>query len=196
MRVSESFANGTLELIEEVDASMLVLSWSGPKLANDYVFGNEIDEVGEQSAVPSVAVHLVRPWNRVVLVVGDTRVPWHREDAQLAVSLASRLRGRKHLPLIVFGTDHSMAEEAIGTAEDVTYVTVKRGSRALFEAIRPDDLVVAPAYVLQALPAPSQVRLIRRLAQIDIAIIAGPHRLTVAGRSNAHRSERILGPQQ
>lgn len=196
VRVSESFANGTLELVEEVDASMLVLSWSGPRLSNDYVFGNEIDEVGERSAIPSVAVHLVRPWNRVVLTIGNTQVPWHREDADLAISLAKRLRGRNHLPLLVFGTDHDMMEEEFGTAENVTIVTTKRGSRELLKAVRPDDLVVAPSYVLQALPAPSQMRLVRRMAQIDIAIVAGSNRLTVAGRTNAHRSERILGPQQ
>ena len=196
VRVSESFANGTLELAEVVDASMLVLSWSGPKLSNDYVFGNEIDEVGEQSGIPSVAVHLVRPWNRILLATGDTQVPWHREDAKLAASLARRLRSRKGVPLVVFGNDHALAEEALGGMEAVTYVTTKRGARQLLDAVRPDDLVVAPAYVLQALPAPNQVRLIRRLSQIDIAIVAGPNRLTVAGRSNAHRSERILGPQQ
>lgn len=196
VRVSESFVNGTVELVEEVDASMLVLSWSGPKLSNDYVFGNEIDEVGEHVGVPSVAVHLIRPWNRVVLAIGNTRVPWHREDAELAASLAKRLRGRKPMPLIVFGNDHSMVEEAVGTAKNTTFVTVKRGSRELLEAVRPDDLVVAPAYVLQAIPAPNQVRLVRRLAQIDVAVVAGPNRLTVAGHANAHRSERILGPQQ
>ena len=196
VRVSESFAYGTLELADVVDASMLVLSWSGPRLSNDYVFGNEIDEVGEQAAIPSVAVHLVRPWNRILLAAGNTQVPWHREDAELATSLARRLRGRKGIPLVVFGNDHTLAEEALGGLEDVTYVTAKRGARQLLDAVRPDDLVVAPAYVLQALPAPNQVRLIRRLSQIDIAVVAGPNRLTVAGRSNAHRSERILGPQQ
>ena len=175
---------------------MVVLSWSGPKLSNDYVFGNEIDEVGEQSGIPSAAVHLIRPWNRVLLVIGDTRIPWHREDAELAVSLARRLRGRNALPIVVFGSDHTVVEGALGTTENVTLVRVERAARDLLAAVRPDDLVVAPAYVLQGLPAPNQVRLIRRLSQIDIAVVAGPNRLAVAGRSNAHRSERILGPQQ
>ena len=198
VRVSESFANGTLELVEEADASALVLSWTGPKLSNDYVFGNEIDEVGEQSSVPSVAVHLIRPWSRVVLVVGNTRVQWHLEDVRLAASIARsvRGRGRARRPVLVLGTDRGVVEEHLGTLEDVEFAMSKRSSRELLERVRPDDLVVAPAYVFQEMPINDQVRLVRRMAQIDVAIVAGPNRLTVGRGATFHRLDGLLGPHK
>ncbi len=38
LRLSESFADGTIELVEETDASLLVVGWHGPRLSADQFF--------------------------------------------------------------------------------------------------------------------------------------------------------------
>jgi hypothetical protein len=195
-RVSESFTNGALELVEEVDASMIVLSWGGPRLGSDYVFGHEIDEVGVQSPVASVATHLIRPWKRVVLVTGNARVRWHADDAALAVSVAGRVRRGKDSPILVIGSDLSHAEDGLGAPENVEYVEARNGAHELLERVEPDDLVIAPSYVLRSVPINEQLRLARRMAQVDLAVVAGPYRLSVGRRTTPHRMEGLLGPQQ
>jgi Kef-type K+ transport system membrane component KefB len=196
VRVSESFTNGALELIEELGASMIMLSWGGPRVANDFVFGNEIDDVGEQSPVACMAAHLIRPWNRVVVVTGDERVRWHADDARLAVSIAARVCPSKKTAVLVIGNDFGVAESELGSRENLEYVNAKNGARELLDRVRPDDLVVVPAYVLRSVPVTEQLKLARRMSQIDLVVVAGANRLAVGRRSTSHRMEGLLGPQQ
>jgi Kef-type K+ transport system membrane component KefB len=196
VRVSESFTNGTLELIEESDASMVLLSWRGPTLSSDYVFGNDVGEVGEQAPVASAAMHLIRPWTRVVLVTGNARVSWHSEDADLATSIASRVRRNKNGPVLVIGSDPGVADGALGSPDHVEVVATVNAARELLERVQAEDLVIAPAYVLSKKPVAEQIRLTRRMMQVDLVVVAGPKRLSVGRRSSPHRMEGILGPQQ
>ncbi|VAW05150.1 hypothetical protein MNBD_ACTINO01-1955, partial [hydrothermal vent metagenome] len=76
IRVDDSFAAGTLNLSEETDASCLVLTWRGPRLSTDFMFGNEVDLIGERSSIPTVAVRVLRPWNRIIVVTGESRTEW------------------------------------------------------------------------------------------------------------------------
>ncbi len=85
VRVDESFRSGTLNLIEQDEVSLVLLSWQGVRFPSDLVFGNDIDEVGEASPVPTMAAHVLRPWDRIIAVIGDTKTDWRKEDALLRV---------------------------------------------------------------------------------------------------------------
>jgi hypothetical protein len=195
MRLSDSFADGTLELIEETDASCVVLGWSGPRVGVDSFFGNEIDGVGSDSTVPTVAAHLTRPWDRVVVVPGTSEMRWHSQDARLALIVAGRLCGRKDIPLLVIANDHALVEEHIGPRTGYEFLAAQVPGDTLVEVLRPGDLVVAPSYLLPEMPIARRIRLSNRLADQNLAIVAGPGRLAVAPASTPYATEQILGPQ-
>lgn len=192
-RVAESFTAGTLGLVEEVNATLVVLAWSGIRFGSEYLFGHEADAFGERSPVPAIAVQMPKPWKTVVLVVGDTDVEWHREDALLAAAIASRTRKDAEHAIRVLGTDPESVLEEVGGFEEAEIVRHGFRARELVGMIGPDDLVVVPAYVLQDVSLTDQLRLSRKLVQADIAVVAGPNRLTIGRVGAPHRIERLIG---
>ena len=193
VRVSETFTTGALELVEESEASLAILTWTGLRVGRDNVFGSEIDAFGVRSPIPTVAAQLINPWKRVVLVVGNTGVAWHREDAALAVDVASRLRSSRDAAMLVFAPREG---DPLIADLDPEVIEVKAGplrARELVDLVSLDDLVIFPAYVLRDVSLTDQLRIARSFAQIDVAIVAGPNRLTVARSDAPHRMERLVG---
>jgi len=194
-RLSDSVVDATLELIDETDATSVVLGWAGPRLGADNFFGSDVDSVGSDSTVPVIAAHLLRPWDRVIVVPGTSGVSWHGEDAALALTVAQRLRGRGPLPLLVIANDQRLVEEHLGPRSEYEFVAAEVSGEALVGVLRTGDLVVAPAYLLPAMPIARRLRLSNRLADHNLVIVAGPGRLAVAPNSLLNASEQILGPQ-
>ena len=181
VRIDDSFADATINLAEETDASMVVLAWQGPKFASDYVFGNDIDSIGERSPVPTVAVRIKRPWTRVVAVLGDPGASWQREDAELVVSIVQRLaRPEAGEEVVVVGSDASLVPDSIASSPSIHMVTDQAGRSSAIESAGPDDLLIAPAYVLHDLTPRAGWRIARALADANVAVVAGPRRLVVA----------------
>ena len=143
--------------MEEHDISLVILSWSGPRFATDYLFGNDIDGIGEACSVPTMAAHLVRPWNRLVVVVGDTHSEW-RLDAGVALLAAD-----------------DEAEIVIATAAGRS-----DEGRSAVEHLRPDDAIIAPAHVLHDLAPRAGWRVIRKLEDANLIVVGGPHRLSTS----------------
>jgi len=191
-RVSESFTTGLLELAEETAASLAVLPWPGVRPGTDSLLGSELDSFGERSPIPTVAVQMIEPWNRVVLMIGDTSIEWHREDALLAAGIVQRVRRQKDSPVLVIGRKTSDVEEHVGALENVEFINRSLKTREFLGQVRPDDLVVVPAYILRNTSLTDQLRMARRLVKNDVAVVAGPHRLTVAGARTPHRMERLI----
>jgi Kef-type K+ transport system membrane component KefB len=196
VRVDDSVAEGTIHLVEEHGGSLVVLSWAGPRFTSDYVLGNDIDAVGEQSTVPTVAARILRPWTRIVAVLGDTDVDWHAEDARLVLSAIARLRRSEPAPLLAVARDASFAEEHIDEDDTTTeVVTEPSDRRAIIDRITPDDLVVVAAHVLHDLSPTAGWRVTRAITDTNIAVIAGPHRLTVSrGTSRRHLATTVTAP--
>ncbi len=180
VRVDDSFTDGTLHLVEENKASLVVLSWGGPRFASDYMFGNDIDRVGEASPVPTMAVRVLRPWNRIVLGLGKLDTGWRRDDAELTMAIVRRLRRSVPASVLVVGPDVSIAVDRVGDAEGVEFVTDPSRRHAMIERIEPDDLVLVPAHVLHDLAPLAGWRVTRSLADANVGVVAGPHRLTVS----------------
>lgn len=194
-RLSETFVGGTIEVIGEVDATLVVLGWAGPRVGADYLFGNDLDGVGRQSSVPAIAAHLVRPWRRVVVVPGAGEVRWQSDDARLAFRVAARLRPPGDTPLVVIGPDRSVMQGDIDSRPKPEFVEAADPAETLLEILDPDDLVVAPAYLLPDMAVPRRLRLAAGLSGSNVVVAAGPGRLTVSRGFLTHTMESILGPK-
>ena len=181
VRVDDSFSDGTLHLVEENEVSLVMLSWAGPRFASDYLLGNDIDGVGERCPVPTMAARVLREWNRVVVVLGDTSTDWRLEDAQLAVSAGTRLRGSATAPLLVVTQDRDVAEELTHAHDDVDIFVVEDNfDQSTLSRLLPDDLLIVPAHLLHDLPPRASWRLNKALEATNIGVIAGPHRMSVS----------------
>ncbi len=180
VRVDDSFTDATVNLIEEIGASLVMLSWSGPRFAADYVLGNDIDKVGELSPVPTMAVRVLRPWRRIVVALGDVSADWRKDDARLVLSAVRRLRRTTPVPLVVFTGNPELLAGRVGDEEFVEVVSDSSQRRSLIDRLERDDLLIAAAYVLHDLPPMSSWRMARSLQDLNVAVVAGPHRLTVS----------------
>ena len=192
-RLDESFADGALELADETDASLVILEWSGPRPSTDYFFGSELDGVGSGSLVPTIAAHITSRWERVIVVPGTGDVAWHGEDVQLTLEVARRVAPRGEHALLVIASDEAKVREHLGPRAEYQFIAAKRPGDIMLEQLRPTDLVVAPAYLLPEMALPRRLRLSSALADQNLAIVAGPGRLTVARPSLPHAMEGILG---
>lgn len=195
VRVDESFADGTLNLIEEDGASLILLSWAGPRFPADYVLGNDIDGVGERSTIPTMAVRVLRPWNRVIAALGTPGTAWKREDALLALAAVRRIRRTRHVSLVVVTSDREFVEDELGTMEDVEFIVQSKSRGQVLDMIQPDDLIVAPAYLLHDAAPVSTWKASKSLSSANLAVIAGPHRLSISKGVTRHNIQSVTHPE-
>ena len=192
--VDDSFAAGTLRLVEEVDASFVVLSWQGLRFGQDLMLGNEIDAIGEECPVPSMALKALRPWERVVAIAGGLETEWKRDDALLCVKVARRLARQREVPLVVIATDRD-ALAGIVDPDEVEIIETSDPRRTSLEMIQSTDLAVVPAHSLQASAGIWSWRVTRTFKDVSVAVVAGPYRLTVAsGGLNGRGARSLVGP--
>jgi len=194
VRVDEGFTSGTLNLIEEDDVSLVILSWQGVRFPSDYVFGNDIDGVGEASPVPTIAARVLQPWKRIVLVAGRVDMDWHREDALIALAAIRRIRRTKRTPLLVFTEDRSFFEEHLSAAEDIEIEEVKRARGRILDAIGPDDLVIVPPDVLRDVPVGAKWRMANSLSDANLVVIAGPRRMSISRGVTRRSVQSVVTP--
>ncbi|MEA2010828.1 MAG: cation:proton antiporter, partial [Actinomycetota bacterium] len=194
VRVDESFADGTLNLIEEDEASLILLSWAGPRFPADYVFGNDIDGVGERSTIPTMAARVLRPWNRVIVTLGSTGTAWKREDALLALAAVRRIRRTRQVPLVVVTSDRDLIEDKLGVMEDVEIIIRSKSRGEVLDMIEPDDLVVAPAYLIHDAAPVSTWKVSKSLSNANLAVIAGPHRLSISKGVTRYNIQSVAHP--
>jgi len=180
VRVDDSFEDGTLNLVEESEASIALLAWEGPRIASDFIGGSEIDRVGGRCPIPAMAVRIVRPWTRIVAVTGSMDVTWREEDADLVLAALRRIRRSTDLPLIVVTPDRDRVEDRVGSLEGVEFVVADNERRAITDLLGPQDLVITSAHVVRDLPAVMGWRTTRKLQNVNLAIVAGPHRLAIS----------------
>lgn len=192
VRLSQSMADGTLELAEETDATMLVLEWDGPRPGASYFFGSELDGVGAGAEIPTVALHLTSAWDRVLVVPGTGGISWHGDDAHLTVEVARRLAAKGDHALVVIADDEARVRQILAKV-DHEFRAASRSGDVLLAEVRSSDLVVAPAYLLPAMPLHRRLRLSSALADQNLAIVAGPGRLTLAPHSLPSQMDRMLG---
>ena len=179
VRVDESFESGTVHLVEERSASLVVLSWAGPKFASDYLLGNNVDGTGERCPVPAMAVRVLREWDRVVVFVGKTDTPWRLEDARLAVDSARRLVADEQ-KLVVVTLSGSDAPPFVADLADTDGIEIVARREFDLARLSTTDLVVAPAHIIRDIPPRTGWRTSRSLDDLNVVIVAGAHRLLIS----------------
>ena len=197
VRVDDSFEAATSSLTTQVEASAIMLDWSGPKWVTDIIFESDVDGVGRSSTVPAIAAHVIRPWDRVIVDLRDPDTSWQREDAELATAVGRAARGHSPRPLVVLCGDRDLASEWLTGLEEDELVTIvddpgERGS--LVDELSPNDLVVAPAHVVRDLPPFRARRFVRALEGMNVVVVAGPHRLALTQSAAHRRLSPTIGP--
>jgi Kef-type K+ transport system membrane component KefB len=192
LRMDEPFSDGTLGLVEEQDASLLMLAWPGPSFAPTYLYGNDIDLVGERSPVPTIAAHVVGPWERLVLVTGNLSNEWKRDDVGLAFAAARRIVNTYPTPVLILTPKHQDPTRVVGDvrAEIVEY---DRSSGQILNTLRPGDLLLVTPQVVRRSTTLAQWKLARALREVSVAVIAGPGRLTVSSGTSSSRVHGAVG---
>lgn len=183
VRVDDSFAEGTLFLAEEVNASLTIVGWHGPKPPTDFMFDNEIDLIGERSATPTAAARVLRPWDRVVVFTGDIAKDWHKEDVMLAIMIGSRLAARRGIPMVIATRDPGSFADV---ADDVSYIEVRETPRwraAALDQLTSTDIIVVPTHAMSESRVLGHWRVARALEDTSIIVVGGPHRLSVGGNA-------------
>jgi Kef-type K+ transport system membrane component KefB len=186
VRVGDSFTRATVNLVAELDASLVLLAWDGPKWAVDYVFGNDIDAVGQASPVPTIAAHLIGPWDRIIVQFGQPRTAWQREDLELTADVVRHLRQGTDAGLVVLSDDESVVEllehdgDRERRRERAIIVTERSDQDDVVSQVRPTDLVIVPAHIVHDMAPWRLRRLVRHLRDTNLAVVAGPHRLTIS----------------
>lgn len=180
MRVDDSYTEATVNLVAETEASMLLLDWAGPHWALDYLLGNDIDGVGGASPVPAVAAHVLRPWTRVVVRIGDPETSWEREDAALATSMGMLLQRAVGVPMVLQTDDRGLAVECLGGEPDPERVIIAALGDGLADGVDEHDLVIVPAHLVRRTPPWRARRLLGVLEHLNLVVVAGPHRLTIS----------------
>jgi Kef-type K+ transport system membrane component KefB len=193
IRIGDSFPNDTVGVAEEVDASLLMIRWHGPRFPADYMFGTEIDSVGSLSPVPTIAAHIIAPPQRLVIATGDTRTAWRLADVELAFDVGQRLQKGLDIPAVVFSTDEELLENNRSGFEDATLHKLEAGTNEALEHLQPNDLVLMPTRVIQVSGALSQRRLARSLQGVSVAIIGGAGRLTVSPGVVRRQVQGVVG---
>lgn len=176
-RISPSQVEGALNLATESGASMFLLPWSGPRFPGNLFFGDEIDEIGERSPIPTVAARVIDDeWNRVLYFQGRTKnFTVREEDAALAFDIAQRVSAHRDLELVVYAT---APDEITDEPDDLE--SVHRYSGRGLDSVATGDLVVVPVHVAEDALGIGAVRLTRRLSGASLLVVAGPHRLHVS----------------
>jgi hypothetical protein len=122
----------------------------------------------------------VRPWQRIIVATGSTSTGWRTEDALLALAVADRLRRRAQLPLLVMAHDEGLVAAPLRNDEGVEVITTKKAGEALVKLTRPDDLILATAHAVRDASPITTWQLTRSLADANVALVAGPHRLVLS----------------
>ena len=182
VRVDDSFVDTSVNLVAELDASTILLDWGGPRFGADYLLGNDIDGVGLADPVPTIAAHLTRRWDRVVVRLGDQRLAWQRDDASLVLEIARRVRLATDVPALVLCDDATWGEQLRLGQDDrsLTVVTDPDEQDTSVESIGESDLLIVPAHIIHDLAPWRRQRLARLLRDVNLVVVAGPHRLSIA----------------
>jgi Kef-type K+ transport system membrane component KefB len=205
LRVGDSFTSATVNLVAELDASLVLLAWDGPKWAADYAFGNDIDGVGQASPVPTIAAHLVRPWERIIVQLGRPSTAWQREDVQLTADVIGHLREGTEVELVVLCDDEPTAavfehegdrtRDRDRDRDRMTVITDRAEQEDMMNRVAPTDLVMVPAHIIYDMPPWRLRRLVRRLQDTNLAVVGGPHRLTVSQGVTTRPLSMAIGPR-
>ena len=189
-RFADTRLDGVLDLSEELDATLLLIPWSGPRSRFGEVGKNTVDAIGSASRVPVAAVHLTNAkWERVVVVTGHSRARATRDsDIALAVEIGRRVATRLELDVVVYTRDHGIEADSL----DVTEVRPYKSGAVPWAEVGPNDIVVIPSFVMGGSVA-ARRRMRRSLTGKSLLVVGGPGRLRVASATDHDALAGVVG---
>lgn len=146
---NSSVALAVLEAMDEVDASLVVMGWTG-RSTRSTVFGELIDSVAGRSPVPLVVVRLRhdQPRRLVVGISTDDLTPAGLDGVDLAVDVTTRMRDGWSVPVQVIcaglSEDGAALPAGVVGLVDRVHRDPRRLDRAVGSATTGDELVVVP----------------------------------------------------
>ena len=78
--------------------------------------------------------------------------------------------------------------------EDVEIVARSIPRIEVIDIIQPDDLFVGPAYVIHDAAPMSMRKVSKRLSNANVAVIAGPHRLSISKGVTRYNVQSVTHP--
>ena len=130
----------------------------------------------------------------MVVLTGNADTDWKREDALLALAAVRRIRRTRNVPLVVITSDSAFVEDKLGDLEDVEIIVRSKPRIGLVDMVGPDDLFIGPAYVIHDATPTSMRRVSRSLTNANIAVIAGPHRLSISKGVTRYNVQSVTPP--
>lgn len=129
--------------------------------------------------------------------LGQPRTAWQQQDVELAADVARRLREGGDLDVVVLCDDASTAGllDHDGGREGMVVVTDGAAQDEIIRRVRPTDIVVVPAHYVYEMPPWRMRRLVRQLHDTNIAVVAGPHRLTISQGVTTRPLSRVVTPR-
>ncbi|MCL1600068.1 MAG: cation:proton antiporter [Actinomycetia bacterium] len=137
----------------------------------------------ERSPIPTAAVRVLRPWNRIVVFTGTVGEDWSAEDTWLALEIGTRLRNDRDATMLVFTPEPEAVVAKVEEHPNLEVVAEPSNLRDILGRINDDDLIIAPARIVSGAGAYTQWRVSKALRNVSVMVVAGPHRLSVDGTS-------------
>ena len=181
-------------MLAEIAPSLVVLAWEGVRFPSDFVFGNEIDRIGARNSVPTAAVRMIGPAERIIVAPGDMATEWQIEDAKLAMTTARRSARQAEMELIIASDHESEILEHFGDRPSERVISPKLLRGDGLASLRPHDLLVMSAHALAGSRALGQWRLSRAFREVSLIVIAGPRRLSVSSSVGRTAVRSFVGP--
>jgi hypothetical protein len=99
------------------------------------------------------------------------------------------------MPIVIIGPDRSLITDAMELRDGYEILEASPPGNELLRIVSDDDLVIAPSFLLPEIPLPRRIRLANRLAEVNLAVVAGPGRLNVTRGFLANATSTIVGPK-
>ncbi|HWL41410.1 MAG TPA: cation:proton antiporter [Ilumatobacter sp.] len=179
VRLGHSLGAATIALAREAEASLVVVPVNGARFPLHVTEGGQVDEIGQDSTVPCLALRLQpTPWSRLVVVASARRDTAARDDLALLGELTRRLDEFRHVPLRVF-VPYSSAADPFRWHPELTVSAYRPRSVTPLDALEPGDLLLLPTDTVADAGLIARTRAMRVLNGVGVIVAAGPARLRV-----------------
>jgi Kef-type K+ transport system membrane component KefB len=184
LRIDSSIIEGTLNVVDEENASLLVLPWQSTHSISERVFGDAVEEIGRRSAVPVVLGRVHRAtFQRIVLIAPGLNRS-QRLDIEVGAQVMTQLAAHDDGVEMVVVTHPGLRVENLTLPEQFRSVAINEWH----ETLRPDDLLITTSQHVRdaelwadTVDGPSML------------VVAAPYRLRLTAASPSATSTTPLG---
>jgi hypothetical protein len=190
LRIDASVDDGMLKVVDEVEATSLVLEWQPELSPLERVFGRAMDEIGRRSPVPVIAGHVAAStFERIVLVLDPVVAGFiRRPDSEIGAQVVNQLAaGSKSIEVVVL-VGASTHFDDLTLPDDVT--VVRDRATEWLNGVATTDLIVIAS---RRFPVGSSLRPVVGRADLSVLVVSAPYRPGVSGAFGGRTASAMLG---